>query len=347
MTDDSLGSSDSTGDGRAQPSDHGSLPVSAQIAENHIRSAKELRRLSEEIGSDARLHPIVVFVLSARQAGLELTPQEVRAIVEVGATVYLVSSAELTHRLAALNGVRLSLAHGFAWVWWPTADERSPGQLELVDQLDLSRPAARREIERLTLRLDESERAAGHLPSVLADVKSGASSSGDTVLDFAEVSVLDAWTRLQVFRDVGLDSRELEGVDREDRLHWMIFREWMRLTSFDRRAHPLGYVFGPQFLAFVERLQRVEDDGLAWACAMVACGVESAQLKLRAVAGKMGSQAEQLSRADGARAWEAEVASAGRPDDTWKLRLLCWKPPSGYIEFGSVTCGQAPSTSDE
>lgn len=332
MTDATLSQSGAQGDARVLM-----RAKVAQIAEIRIRSRRDLRRLSAAIRSATRRRPILALPLPLARGNLELTEQEAQAIVEVGPEVYVVIGFELPSELTMLNGVRLKLAKGYAWVWWPADEQRSSDRLEFADQLALSRPTAQRQLASLTNRLGESQGAIDVLQSALADAAADADCK-DTALCIAERCMLDAWARLQAFSETGLEGKDLRGATPEDRLRWLIFHEWMRLAPIDRERHPLTYVFGPEFVEFAERHgARMGEARLARTCAAIACGVGGEPLDLRPVSVTLGRGA-QLTRPDGAKAWEARVPTVAPADALCQFHLLYWAHRSGCVEFGGLVC---------
>jgi hypothetical protein len=344
MTDVTLSQSGSPADARAL-----ARSQIVQRAEVRICSRKDLRLLSAAIRGATRQRPILVFPLSPAPAGLELTEQEAQAVVEVAADVYLVDGPELPHELATLDGgVRLRLTNGSAWVWWPigAGQHRSPDRFDLADQLALSRPAAQCELASLTNRLARSQRAVDDLQSALNDANADADCK-DTALCIAEGCMLDAWGRLRMFSEAGFDSKDLRDVSHEDRLRWLIFREWMRLPPIDREGRSLAYVFGPDFVNSAERqAARMSETLLARTCAAIACGVGAQQLELRHVPGRTpDGQRSQLTRGDGARAWEARLPAAAPSHALCQFRLLYWAQRTGCVEFNDLTSADDSSRS--
>ncbi len=294
----------------------------AQIVEIRIRSRRDLRRLSAAIRTATRRRPILAFPLPLACGNLELTEREAQAIVEVAPEVYVVSSPELPRELTMLDGgVRLRLAKGSAWVWWPADEQRSSDRFEFADQLALSRPTAQRQLASLTNRLGESQGAIDALQSALADAAADADCK-DTALCIAERCMLDAWARLQALSETGLESKDLRGASPEDRLQWLIFHEWMRLAPIDRERHPLTYVFGSEFVASAERHgARMGEARLARTCAAIACGVGGEPLDLRPVSLTLGG---------GAR---SSLAVTGRKRG--KHEFLPWRQQMLYVNFAS------------
>ncbi len=118
----------------------------------HCHTAGDLSRLSSRIQSPLLLRPILVIFPSTPFERFSPTRDEARAIANVSAEVYVLG-AELARTFRQLRGgVRLRFGKVSARVWWPENSH------ELSDQLDLSRPAASREVNRLIRLLSESER---------------------------------------------------------------------------------------------------------------------------------------------------------------------------------------------
>ncbi len=328
-------------DFKPTPTDPVGGDVSAAIvgqSSSHLSLAHDAATpggLSAAIRSSDRSRPIVAFRLPGG-APLELTLDEAQAIVEVAAEVYFVTDRCQSRDPATLEGgVPLKLARASAWIWWPTAGRSSRNVLTLADQIALSRPAASAELGRIASRLAESERAVEDLQFAL-DAAALDADCKATALQIAERCMLDAWTKLQLLSDLGVESEDLAGASWSDRLRWLIFREWMRLNPDARQKRPLVYVFGPEFVQSAERHTAVETR-LAWACASVAGGVRRDGLKLRAVGGRSEGRTGQPRRADGATAWEAIVET--EPSVTGARRglaLLYWAHRSGCVEFARV-----------
>lgn len=311
-----------------------------QLGEIHIRSRKDLRRLSAALGSATRRRPILTFPLPPAPASLELTEQEAQAVVELAADVYVVAGPELPSELATLDGgVRLRLMNGSAWIWWPAGQQRSPDGLELADQLALSRPAAQRELTSLMNRLAQSQRAINDLQSALADAEADAGYK-ETALCVAERCMLEAWAKLQAFSEAGVDMKDFRDASREDRLRWLIFREWMRLAPNDRGGRPLTYVFGPAFVESAEQhAATVSETSLARTCAAIACGVGAQRVELHPTPGAtQDGRCSHLTRKDGAKAWEARLPATAPSQALCQFRLLYWARRAGCVEFIDLAC---------
>jgi hypothetical protein len=111
----------------------------------------------------------------------------------------------------------------------------------------------------------------------------------------------------------------------------------MRLTPVDRQRHPLTYVLGRKFVESAKRhAARMGEARLARTCALIACGAGGDSLDLRRVFELPGDQSAQLTRGDGAKAWEARVPTVLPADVLCQFRLLYWAHRSGCVEFASL-----------
>lgn len=318
-----------------------------------IRSPKDLRRLTAEIARGTRSYPIVGLMLQDAHDRPVLTAQELRAIAEAETRIYLIIGDYLIRRIDRTHGARIKLGEGVVAVWWPVLQaqaapaahdtSRDAMLAQFARELDLSRPGVRGEIVRL-------EEARASLESQLAETRESYRRleqerrtlvfdeiAQTTRADTAEQMLDEALRELQSLTDAGLDSDELQLVARmgpEDRLHRLIFREWMRLTPADRREQPLSYIFGPRFIDTVEQNADISRDRLARVCAMIACGRRHAGLEIHALRRGRGPNAEPLMRADGAKAYRARVTTS-TPNTPSASRLHFWTQGS-MIEFGSL-----------
>lgn len=313
-----------------------------------VRSPKDVRRLIAEILRDTRDYPIIGLTLREGEARPTLTPQEVRAIAGERTRIYLIVGDYLLQRLQRAQGTKLGPARGAVWVWWAECGACDAGCSNAFQQfaheLELSRPAVRREIERL----------ADALASIEHELAEGRESNSGLKRDLraaelddrrataraeaAEQKLEEARAYLKSLKDAGLDSDELRMIaqmDPEDRLHRLIFREWMRLTPSDRREHQLSYTFGVRFVAMVEGHPDIPRDRLAWVCAMIACGRKPVGLDVHALRKGNGGNNQQVVRADGAKAWRARITT-NTPNAPAASRLHYWTHASSRVEFGSV-----------
>jgi hypothetical protein len=315
-----------------------------------VRSQKDVRRLIAEILRDTRDYPIIGLTLRDGEASPALTPQEVRAVAGERTRIYLIVGHYLLQRLQRAQGTKLGPAREAVWVWWPECGARDPGRSStfqrLAHELELSRPVVRREIERLadTLVSTGQELAEGRESNsgLKRDLRAAEIDKRRAVVrtEAAEQKLEEARAYLKSLKDAGLDGDELRMIaqmDPEDRLHRLIFREWMRLTPSDRRAHQLSYAFGVRFVATVEKHRDIPRDRLAWACAMIACRRKPAGLDVHPLRKGNGGNDSQVVRADGAKAWRARITTSA-PNVPAASRLHFWIHPGGGagVEFGSV-----------
>jgi hypothetical protein len=318
-----------------------------------VRSPKDLRRLMAEIYRDTRDYPIIGLALRGDETEPALRPQEVRAVAGEETRIYLIVGDYLLRRLQKTQGTVLNVARGVVSVWWPECGvqgvdhdaSRSIALQQFARELELSRPVARSEIERLA-------DARASLECELAEARK--SNSGlKRDLRATELDELRATARaeaveqrleesqayLESLKDAGLDDDELRMIvqmNPEDRLHRLIFREWMRLTPSDRREHQLSYSFGARFVATLEEHRDISRDRLAWVCAMIACGRKPAGLDVHALRKGNGGNDPQVVRADGAKAWRARITTSA-PNAPAASRLHFWTHAGGAgVEFGSV-----------
>jgi hypothetical protein len=327
------------------------LPWSSQDASyTLVRSPKDVRRLIAEILLESRDYPIIGLTLRDGEAGPALMPQEVRAVAGERTRIYLIVGDYLLQRLQRAQGTKLGSAWGAVWVWWPECGARdtgsSSGLQQFAHELELSRPVVRREVERLAdelatsgHELAEARESNNSLKRELRAAEVG--ERGTTArAEAAEQKLEEAQAYLKSLKDAGLDSEELRMIaqmDPGDRLHRLIFREWMRLTPDDRREHQLSYTFGVRFLATVEQHRDIPRDRLAWACTMIACGRKPAGLEVHPLRKGNGGNDPQVVRADGAKAWRARITTSA-PNAPVASRLHFWIQAGGGagVEFGSV-----------
>jgi hypothetical protein len=311
-----------------------------------VRSSKDTRRLVAEISRAARDYPIVGIALRNSEAVPALTPQEVRTVAGERARIYLIIGDFLLRRLERAQGAKL----GPAWVWWPACSTHNAGGgntfQQFAREFELSRPVVRSEIERLVdvrasveRELAEARESSNGLKRDLRAAElDGLRATARA--EAAKLGLEEARAYLGSLKDAGLGDDELRTIAQmnpEDRLHRLIFREWMRLTPSDRREHQLSYSFGVRFVATIEEHRDIPRDRLAWVCAMVACGRKPAGLDVHALRKGDGGNNPQVVRADGAKAWRARITTSA-PNTPAATRLHFWTHVGGGagIEFGSV-----------
>jgi hypothetical protein len=318
-----------------------------------VRSPRDVRRLMAEIYR-TRDYPIVGLALRGDEAEPALMPREVRAVAGEDTRIYLIVGDYLLRRLQKTQGAKLDIAGGVVWVWWPGCGvqgvdrdaSRSIALQQFARELELSRPVARSEIERLAdaralleCELAEARESNGCLKrdlraTELDELRATARAEA------AEQRLEESQAYLESLKDAGLDDDELRMIAQmnpEDRLHRLIFREWMRLTPSDRREHKLSYSFGARFVATVEEHRDISRDRLAWVCAMIACGLKPTGLDVHALRKGNGGNDPQVVRADGAKAWRARITTSA-PNAPAASRLHFWTHAGGGagVEFGSV-----------
>jgi hypothetical protein len=318
-----------------------------------VRSPKDVRRLMAEIYRDTRDYPIVGLALRGGEAEPALMPREVRAVAGQETRIYLIVGDYLLRRLQKTQGTELSVARGVVWVWWPGFVQgidhdasRSIVLQQFAREFELSRPVVRSEIERLVDARASLERELAEARESSSGLKRDLRAADLDGLrataraEAAELGLEEARTYLGSLKNAGLDDDELRMIAQmspEDRLHRLIFREWMRLTPSDRREYQLSYSFGVRFVATAEEHRDIPRDRLAWVCAMIACGRKPAGLDVHALRKGNGGNDPQVVRADGAKAWRARITTSA-PNAPAATRLHFWtRASSGAgIEFGSV-----------
>jgi hypothetical protein len=315
-----------------------------------VRSARDVLRLIAEIIRATRDYPIVGVTQRDGEARAALTPQEVQAVTGERTRVYLIVGDYVLRRLERAEGPKFGAACGTAWVWWPECRVRdagtSSGLEQFAPEFELSRPAVRGELDRLAGELATSghelaEAREGNI-GLKRNLRAAEVDERRAVVrsEAAEQMLEEARAYLKSLKDAGLDSDELRMIaqmELEDRLHRLIFREWMRLTPSDRREHQLSYVFGVRFVATVEQHRDIPRDRLAWACAMIACNRKPAGLDVHPLRKGNGGNDPQVVRTDGAKAWRARITT-NVPNAPVASRLHFWINATGGagVEFGSV-----------
>jgi hypothetical protein len=332
-----------------RPVDPAAAQVAALVSDagyTLVRSSRDVRRLMAEISRAARDYPIVGITLRDGEAGPALTPQEVRAVAGERARIYLIVGDFLLRRLHRAQGAKL----GPAWVWWPECSTHEAGCGNALQQFarefELSRPVVQSEIERLVDGRASLERELAEARESSNDLKRDLRAAEFDGLqataraEAAELGLEEARAYFRSLEDAGLNDDELRMIAQmspEDRLHRLIFREWMRLTSSDRRELQLSYSFGVRFVATAEEHRDIPRDRLAWVCAMIACGRKPAGLDVHALRKGNGGNDPQIVRADGAKAWRARITTSA-PNAPVASRLHFWTHSDGGagVEFGSV-----------
>lgn len=122
--------------------------------------------------------------------------------------------------------------------------------------------------------------------------------------------------------------------DVRETLDLMIVQQWVKTLSgpFDWASWPLArYTISDEFHDQVEHRRSLDD--VAWACAMLACGLAHELCELDLQPRSAGPRARPLVRDDGAKGYSCTIL-AGRSAGS---RLHLWRLPSGLIEFESFT----------
>jgi hypothetical protein len=255
-----------------------------------VRGRPALRELQGQLLSKDRRQPIVALARSLESNEPVLAASDVRAIVGAEPRLYFIGGDYLLRILQGALGRRLALQRGSARIWWPGVSKRSdpsdhPLVLELdgepreqmleelAREFDLSRPRVRRELNQIEdiRRMAEDD---------LREVRGQLTKTEERLRD-AHVERHGEATRAETAEArLRGASRELASMDGEERLHMLICREWLAgLSAGERRKHPLrAYVLSPALVAEVQRRADVEEESVAWACAMVACGQAGAKV---------------------------------------------------------------------
>jgi hypothetical protein len=274
------------GGGAAAQSGHGGAERQDPIV---VRGRPALRELQGQLLSKDRRQPIVALARSLESNEPVLAASDVRAIVGPEPALYFIGGEYLLRILQGALGRQLALHRGSARIWWPDLSRRSdpsdhPLVLELdgephghmlaefAREFDLSRPRVRREIKQV----EDIRRMAEH---ELSDVRAQLTKTEERLRD-AHVERHSEATRADTAElRAQAASRELASMNAEERMHTLICREWIAaLSASERRKHPLrAYVLHAQLLAEVQRRADVAEESVAWACAMVACGLGSAK----------------------------------------------------------------------
>jgi hypothetical protein len=323
-----------------------------------LATRKDLRRLIVDLRRTERDYPIVVLTFGDTETETVFRADAVRARLSSYIPVYVLGTLDLCRRLAQAFSPQLAVDGGDARVFWPgvspesdaaehplvaarSVDDHRDATDRLIAAVELSRPGVRIHVLELQERLERVERQAGETLRELRDTRSDRDATLSRAAD-AEAAWEAAEQQLQGLRLAGVDDTDLEafaGMDADARLHRLISREWIRAlpSAGDRAKFPMRYVFRPEFVKSVEELTGTPLERTAWVCAMVACGrakrmpgVEPHQLR----AGKSGS-AEQLVRADGAKAWLCKLNGEGAS------RLQYWVAKDGLTEFATVSVHDA------
>lgn len=331
-----------------RPDSHKGQPPAPVIP---LSTRKDLRRLTSDLRNADRDYPVVVLTLGDSADGPAFPPLAIRSRIDPHIPIYVLGTADLCRRLAQSLGEQLAVDGGDARVLWPgaregsdpadhplvakTADGADPAD-RLVAALELSRPGVREHVAGLKQRLVRAEQQA---TGTLRELQDGRAERGDLLVraELAEEARDAAEDKLTALHAADLDPAELELIARMDtdrRLHRLISREWLKAltAAADRTAYPLRYVFGSRFIESVDELTGTPLHRIAWVAAMVACGrardlpgIDPHQLR----EGRAGS-ADQMVRADGAKAWRCKLNGEGAS------RLHYWVRPDGLIEFAAV-----------
>lgn len=317
-----------------------------------IRDEDAARKLVSLILDHTRTRPIVCLTSRAREREPALDPHEVLAVTGEEADVYFVETGELTRLIGDGLPKRFDVFNGAARIWWPgVKPESDPYAHPLIHEpqgvygTKAMRVFADRyrqgpstddapvDGETKLLRV-ERDRARAQLEQARRDrheFEQRATSAEDRARD-AELKLRDerrASVRSEA--DGGRDT-----LDAEARFQVAIVEAWgAALPPDDRRRHPLvTHVLGAEFVNSVRRLEGVDEQRIAWICAMVACGraEEMDGLDLHALRDGIGGAPQKTRDADGALAWRCAIKrnSPGAP------RLHFWRLSGGGIEFANV-----------
>ncbi len=311
-------------------------------------SAGDVRRVSTDIQSPSRQHPVVCFAPVEREAMPSL--DELREILGPEVRVFLVMGERLLQKLPRASGTSISFGSVPIWLWWPSSlrkrlapsgAERAAALVDFARTVDLSRPLIRSSFARVEQRLTMLSQTHDRLNTQLSDALQEAV-AGVHWADVLEERLKCAWELVHgVTVAVGIDARDLAALPRlglEARLHIAIFCAWMRQTPECRHAPPLSYVFGPGFIRALTDQAGFEPLCLAPSCARIASSSAGDDLAVRALPRLGGLVSDQAVRADGAVAWEARVDEGLAP--VGGARIQYWVHRSGLVEFDSVGMGK-------
>lgn len=140
-----------------------SVPRVSDAGYLQVATIEDLRRLCADVQSPREL-PVLAVTHGADEEEPVLPYEEIRALVDPDARIYLVCGDDLLYEMREMLGVDMALERGMIRIFWPGADNRSfagdhPGVValegesqeatleEVALQYDLSRPRVRGEIK--------------------------------------------------------------------------------------------------------------------------------------------------------------------------------------------------------
>jgi hypothetical protein len=127
----------------------------------------------------------------------------------------------------------------------------------------------------------------------------------------------------------------------QELLETLIVRAWTKTLKgpYDWGDWPLArYTLGPEFLGEVERHTGRSASGVAWVCAMIACG-RAPRLRSLDPQPLLGDgEDRQRVRSDGAAGWRCNL-KRNAPEGP---QLHYWIHPAGQIEFETVGAPREP-----
>jgi hypothetical protein len=319
-----------------------------------VATRKDLRRLATDLRSPDRDYPIVVLTFAPQQSEPVFTPRVIRARIDPHVPIYVLGTDELSRRLGERLPANLGVTGGDARIFWPgaheteadpehhpvvSAHESGPPDDRLVATLELSRPSVREHVAALRARLRRAKQQAADAATNIRDARR----ETDVVsarADAAETRLGEVDGLLAAIKDAGLDEHDLvESLDLDGRLHRLIGREWLRSlpSAPERRAHPLRYTFGSDFLGTVEALEGTPINRIAWVAAMVACGraKEVSGIDPHHLRQRRAGSSDQRVRDDGAKAWTCKLNGEGAS------RLAYWLRRDGLAELAAVSVHDA------
>lgn len=178
-----VGAFHSSGSGTRSPAACPQAALSRDAAVDPVivlRGTRDLRDFEAYLLGD-RDRPVVALTPSRSGGGPVLVPEDVRKTVGCRCEIYVIRGEDLLRRLGEILGVKLTVRHGQARIWWPALTTRSDpadhpvvqpleGEdqhetlAELARQFDLSRPHVRAEMRLIEdaramaeMQLDEAE----------------------------------------------------------------------------------------------------------------------------------------------------------------------------------------------
>lgn len=317
-----------------------------------LTTRRDLRRLTSDLRSK-RSHPIVVLTLGGGTDTPVFSPAALAERIDPNIPIYIVGTDDLCRRLANALDEPLAVHGGDARVFWPGAQAgadpaehpRVPAASEdittpverLIAALELSRPGVREHVSALERRLQQTQGKAGDSTRDLRYTRT----ENRALLARAESAERErdaAGDKLAALADAGIDQDEADLIatlNIDGRLHRLIVREWLKAVQDpeSRAAHPLRYVFGPEFTPSVSKLTGTSLQRIAWVAAMVGCGRAPAlqgigphQLRQSST----GSAQQVVRSRDGAKAWRAKLNGEGAS------RVHYWQRSDGLIELAAV-----------